>query len=459
MWISPVLVLHFAALSLSADPPTSTGKSRCDQSCQIDRGLGPKLSKQASIVHTSSAIPRWSDYEAPDPGTVVNVATENDVLVTVRTVTPFSCCHCFADKMQVQYCISKNIRFLAQNGGNGWSTTFNIGKNDLVINLRGIRQITFNTAKTEVALQGGALVSEVVDAAYANGAQVLTGNCNCIGTLGAALGGGYSRLMGLYGFGVDNILSLNLVTPDGKAIRVDPKNADLWWALRGAGANFGIVTSATMKAYPIPNDRNGAWLGPLIFTDDKIEELVQAINDLDLQPPMAIFLYFATTPPDNKATVIAFPFFLNGNESEGKAAFSSILALGPVADMTAWTPYNQINAGSESFCIKGGRKPSYGAGFTTMNPVNWRKIWNLYNEFLENPGTQSSAVLVEYYSLDKAASFGDASSSYAFRSSLKFNAVAIPWYGDRSLDPKAEAFGSAVRDLWRSDDRFKSNQT
>ena len=59
--------------------------SSCDQQCQIDRNLGPILSPQASIVHTSLAIPRWSDYDAPDPGTVVNVATELDVQQTVRS--------------------------------------------------------------------------------------------------------------------------------------------------------------------------------------------------------------------------------------------------------------------------------------------------------------------------------------------------------------------------------------
>jgi len=369
-------------------------------------------------------------------------------------------CCCFeANNLQVQYCIRHNLQFLAQNGGNAWSTTFHIGNNDVVINLRGIRQIKFNADKTQVTLQGGAIVSEVINAAYGNDTQVLTGNCNCIGTLGAALGGGYSRLMGLYGFGVDNILSVNLVTPRGDAIQVGPGDGDLWWALRGAGPNFGIVTSATMKAYPIPAAQNGAWLGPLVFTEDKIETLVQAINDLTLQPPMAIFFNYVSIPPNNKAAVVAIPFYLNGNEAEGRAAFSSIFAVGPVVDKTGWSPYNQINAGSESFCIKGGRKPSYGAGFAKMDPPTWRAIWNQYNKFLQNPGTEKTTVLVERYALQKAKSIGDASSSYAFRSSMEYNAAAITWYADPSLDTKAEAFGSTVRNLWRQSSNLPSNQT
>jgi FAD/FMN-containing dehydrogenase len=64
--------------------------------------------------------------------------------------------------------------------------------------------------------------------------------------------------MGLYGFGVDNILSINLVTAKGSAITVDSRNTDLWWALRGAGPNIGIVTSTAMKAYPTTRANNTA---------------------------------------------------------------------------------------------------------------------------------------------------------------------------------------------------------
>ena len=63
--------------------PSSMANSSCDPQCQIDKVLGPKLSAQASIVHTTLAVPRWSDFDAPNPGSVVNVASEHDVLLTV----------------------------------------------------------------------------------------------------------------------------------------------------------------------------------------------------------------------------------------------------------------------------------------------------------------------------------------------------------------------------------------
>lgn len=70
------------ALPQSA-PAAAAAPAACDQSCKIDKQLGKQLSPAASIVHTSVNDPRWSDLDAPNPSTVVNVATEQDVAVTV----------------------------------------------------------------------------------------------------------------------------------------------------------------------------------------------------------------------------------------------------------------------------------------------------------------------------------------------------------------------------------------
>lgn len=86
MWALRIIAsfLSFSFVSVTA-VDTAAYNSTGGKQYQIDRLLGPELSKQASIVHYSSAAPRWSDFKAPDPGTVVNVATETDVLLTVRT--------------------------------------------------------------------------------------------------------------------------------------------------------------------------------------------------------------------------------------------------------------------------------------------------------------------------------------------------------------------------------------
>lgn len=424
VFTSSLALLFLSSTTAAAAVATS---SAVLPAASIDALLKPLLSSGASIVHTTSAIPRWSNFSAPAPGTVVNVATEADVAATVN----FSNCN--------------NIPYLAQNGGNGWSTTFTLGSNGIIINLRGLNTVTFNDAKTEATIGGGVSVAEAIDAAYAAGVAVQTGNCNCVGALGAYLGGGYGHLMGLYGMGVDNLISVNLVQADGTLVTVTPEsNPDLWWALRGAGPNFGIVTSAVIKSYPTAVSELTAWTGVMLFTDDKIEGLVQLVNDLPLGPDMGLFMYYINT---GAPTVAALPWYYSSNETEAKAVFAPLYALEPYFDGTAMTPYNEWNAGGDVFCARGPYKPSYGAGLTTMVPETWRSVWDLYVEYSANNGTSSAVVLLEGYPLEKAQSIPASTAAFPHRSTIKFNAVVMAAYEDTALQSVAQKFGSDVREL------------
>ncbi|KAI1123268.1 FAD binding domain-containing protein [Nemania abortiva] len=407
---------------------------------QLRDELAPYLSSR-NIISTDIP-PRWNTLGAPVPGAVVNIQTESDVATTVK------------------YCTAKGIPILAQNGGIGWALPFNLTKNGVLINMAGLNQVTFNVDKTQATIGGGSNISNTIAHAYASGALVVTGNCNCVGTLGALLGGGYGNLIGLYGLGVDNVISLRVVTADGRLRNVTPtSDPDLFWSLRGAGPNFGIVTSAVVKSYPATEKDMQAWTGSLVFDPAKLEMVVQAIQDLELQPDMDVFMHFlSTSPPTNEPAVVVTPFLYKGNEASGRAAFASLYSIGPKADTTSVLPYDQWNSGGDGFCTLGSRKPSYGAGFQQMIPATWRQVWNQYVAFQKKPTAERSAVLLEAYSLIKARSLDPDSTAFPFRK-VNFNAVAIPWYDDPSLDDEAQAFGAAARDLLRSTDGLTQNST
>jgi hypothetical protein len=91
------------------------------------------------------------------------------------------------------------------------------------------------------------------------------------------------------------------------------ENSDLWWGLRGAGHSFGIVSSLTMKIYPQINGGQH-WMSTLIFTPDKIETVVEAINKLDWSQGMAVHCFFMAAPPDFKVC----------GSLTGKGTFASI---------------------------------------------------------------------------------------------------------------------------------------
>jgi hypothetical protein len=94
------------------------------------------------------------------------------------------------------------------------------------------------------------------------------------------------------------MLSARLVTGEGKLINVSStENSDLWWGLRGAGHNFGIVTSMKLKAYPQINGGQH-WKAVLGFTPDKISELTEAVDRLDMGFGMSMHFLMACFPPD-----------------------------------------------------------------------------------------------------------------------------------------------------------------
>ncbi|KAI2978945.1 CAZyme family AA7 [Aspergillus niger] len=406
---------------------------------EVCEQLGPQLSKLA-VISSWDAIDheRWIKSNAPTPGVVVTPATEQDVAAIVS------------------YCISNNISFLAQSGGHGWSQTLHLDEDGLLIYLKQLDEVTFSKNRRDVVVGGGASVAQVIEASSKNNALVQTNNCNCIGALGALLGGGYGSLMGMVGLGIDNIISLNLVMADGCLHTITPKDIDLFWALRGAGPNFGIVTSAKMKSYPVLASGKAAWTGQLVFSADKLEALVETMDRITLEPEMSVFLYFMTSGEPDNIPMVSLMLYYYGTEDKGRAAFSCFFDLGPTNDTTMATEYAHWTDASSIACSKSGFRIPYSAGLSRMVSSTWKEAWEEYVAFVSLGGTGQSLVLLEAFPLEKTRFFGQDSSAYAWRNKVNFNAMAIAWYFDDSLESDARKWASKMRDLWRSTDGLDS---
>ncbi|KAI1740777.1 FAD binding domain-containing protein [Xylaria scruposa] len=372
---------------------------------------------------------RWSEYAAPQPGAVITVGEEEDVPKIVK----------FAAEV--------NLSFLLQSGANGWANTFTLDASGIIIDVSVLKAITFNDDRTQVTFQTGVTNADMINAAWSANARVSVSTCNCVSLLGATLGGGLSRTQGLYGLDADQAISLDMVDANGSTRTVTlNSDADLWWALKGAGANFGIITSGVFKSYPIPQAENTAWTGIVVFDPSKIEQVMSALNNLTLEPEMEIDLYYSVF--NGQPAFLMLPFYLGGLEM-GRQKFASILDIGPLVDDTEVIPYNTWNAAGDFFCARGSRKPSYTSALQTMDPAVWRTIWNEYTSFVAaNPEAINTTILVECYSTPTQ---GENESSFPFRDSKCF-AIAIPWYANASLDEEANAFGRNVRSLWQEPD-------
>jgi hypothetical protein len=383
---------------------------------------------------------RWNEVDAPVVAVAVSPVCESDV------------------KAVIKYVAAKKLPLVPQNGGNGWAS-FSLKGPAVILNLAGLNQVTVSADKQSALIGGGAIIQEVVAAADAAGVLIMAGNCNCVGALGAGLGGGFGNLVGELGMAVDNILSLRVVTPKGEAIDVSrTSNPDLFWAMRGAGPNFGIVTYAKVKA--VPTSDRSAWLTALTFDGSRITDVAQAIQDMPLLPNQVVFFILANSgDANNTPTVLVTGLLRQGDEAAGRKAFAPLYALGPNTNSSSVAPYTGWNAANDFFCARGERKPAFHTSLTSMAAPDWTSVWDLYVDFQQQPGAQNSAILVEVYNYAKAKSVGRGAT--AVSDELRFNsfaqAVAIPWYKDAALDASAFEFASQVRDIWAFPNNAKTN--
>ena len=157
----------------------------------------------------------------------------------------------------------------------------------LVIDLSGMKNVAVDAATCTARAEAGLTAGEFDRATEPLGLATVLGECPSVGIAGYTLGGGLGRLMGKHGSGCDNLLAAELVDADGQVLRVSAdENQDLFWAIRGAGANFGIVTSLEYRlhrvglglagslTYPITNFRE-----VLTFLDDYMKSVP---DELDL---------------------------------------------------------------------------------------------------------------------------------------------------------------------------------
>jgi len=189
-------------------------------------------------------LPTESGYEAARRVLFWNPGTER------RPAMVAKCADADDVRYAIEFARKHRLEVAVRGGGQsmmGWGTS-----DGLVINLAGMNRVTINPAKRTAFIDGGVLSGEVIKAAGRYGLAPALGQCPGVGAAGVTLGGGLGWLSGLYGAACDNLLSARLATADGRIRSVDAEsNPDLLWGLRGAGANFGVVTDFECRLYPI----------------------------------------------------------------------------------------------------------------------------------------------------------------------------------------------------------------
>ncbi|MBT8297419.1 MAG: FAD-binding oxidoreductase [Maribacter sp.] len=175
----------------------------------------------------------------------------------------------------------ENKLLLAVRGGGHNGAGLGICNGGLVIDLSGIKFVHVDSSDNTVRVGGGNLWGEVDHATHPYGLAVPAGIISSTGVGGLTLGGGVGHLSRKYGLTIDNLLEADMVLADGSFVTVSAdQNTDLFWAIRGGGGNFGIVTSFKFQAHPVKTVIGGPTLWPVEKTEEIMEWYHEFIHNV-----------------------------------------------------------------------------------------------------------------------------------------------------------------------------------
>ena len=245
----------------------------------IDASATEALKKQ---IRGTIMLPQDSGYDQARK--VYNAMIDKHPAIIIRCVD-------VADVMaSVKFAKAENLLVAVRSGGHNGGG-LGICDNGMVIDLSGIKYIRINPDDKTVRVGGGNTLGEVDHATHAFGLAVPAGIVSTTGIGGLTLGGGIGYLSRKYGLTIDNLLEADMVLADGSFVTVNEKqHPDLFWAIRGGGGNFGIVTSFLFQAH----DVDMVYGGPTLWPVEKIEEIMPWFQDFLEKAPEELNGFIAT---------------------------------------------------------------------------------------------------------------------------------------------------------------------
>ena len=222
-------------------------------------------------------------------------------------------------------------------GGGHSAPGYGTNEGGLVIDLSLMRGIRVDPDARTVQAQGGVLWRDLDHETQAFGLATTGGTVSNTGIVGLTLGGGLGWLMGKHGLSIDNLVSADVVTADGQFRKASAKDEpDLFWALRGGGGNFGVVTSLEYRLHPVTQVLGGMVIYPL----DQARDVLRFYRDFTSTLPDEAEAYAALLTAPQGMPVAALILGYNGPIAEGEKVLAPARRFGkPVADVVGPMPY------------------------------------------------------------------------------------------------------------------------
>ncbi len=233
----------------------------------------------------------------------------------------------------------------------------------IMIDLSLMRAVHVDPEARTARVQGGATWGEVDHETQAFGLATPSGIVSTTGVAGLTLGGGFGWLARLYGLAADNLLSADVVTAEGELVKAsEDENADLFWAIRGGGGNFGIVTSFEFTLHEVGPE---VLFGPTVYWLEDAPEVLHRYREFAREAPDECCVYVDSLmapplpflPEEAHGTKVVFVVqFYAGEVEEGEEILRPLREFGdPIADAVAPSPYAAAQSIFDPLIPKGAR--------------------------------------------------------------------------------------------------------
>jgi hypothetical protein len=315
---------------------------------------GDKIDQLRSKIKGRLVLPGDPDYD--------RVRTIWNAMIDRRPALFVQCAEADDVTQALAFARQNNLEIAVRGAGHNIAGN-SLCDNGIVIDLSTMKNVRVDPAKKRAYVEPGATLADFDQATQAHGLATPIGINSTTGISGLTLGGGFGWLTRQYGMTVDNLVSADVITADGKQLKAsESENPDLFWAIRGGGGNFGIVTRFEFRLHLVGPE---ILAGLIVFPLEQAKQILTQYRDFIINAPEELNVYFVLRKapplpflPENVhgKNVIVLALFYSGEQNGGQKFIQSLRSFGnPVGEHVGSMPYVQWEQAFDPLLTPGAR--------------------------------------------------------------------------------------------------------
>ncbi|KAF8601400.1 FAD-binding domain-containing protein [Ceratobasidium sp. AG-I] len=399
--------------------------------------LRNNLSPQATVNLPSDAeysTKRWAGNAEKPAAIVACPATPDDVtqiLAFVQGKSPYES--------------QQRLDFAVKGGGHSPSGASS--SDGLVIDLAPhMHDVRIELTSKLAYVGGGCVWGHVDEATSKHGLATVAGVVSHTGVGELTLGGGFGWLSGQHGLAIDNLVGATVVSAAGEIIIAsESQNEDIFWALRGGGGNFGVVTEFVFQLH---DQRQDLYKSSLIFHPSAIDKVIPELNKWLAERTALESALFAFVVGPTGQPALMMMLIYNGDSEEGAKKFKRFADLGPILHTAETIPFTELNklmnpasAPGANRLFAGNFVPATTAGIPVALVKAVYNAW--FKSVEENPEAKRSHVGWELHSPEKWSKVPSEATAYTHRSPA-YNIQYVVCWTDPAFTERAPSIARTI---------------